>query len=171
MSEENEKLRVGSFAEVDGDAIKMFFESKGSSVFIHGANCRRVMGAGIAAQVREQIAPLYFLDAFDSRPANQRFGSFSATVLAEDENQVKVGVNLYTQLDPGPNFDINALVNSLRSFVSTVKDTSRADFTIFSPKIGAGIGGGDWEKIEQVLREELKDFNVMIVNFNQVKEN
>ena len=30
-------------------------------------------------------------------------------------------------------------------------------FTVAIPKIGAGLGGGDWKKIEKIIEEEFKD--------------
>jgi O-acetyl-ADP-ribose deacetylase (regulator of RNase III) len=158
------------FAEKKGDAIDLFFDSPGNAIFIHGANCRKVMGAGIALQVRERIAPLYFLDQYDTRADNQRFGSYSAVTLAQSEKGIKLGVNLYTQLDPGPNFDLYALTNSLRALTSSFDKKMRSSFTIYLPQIGCGIGGAKWADVMPVLMKELADFNVMAVEFEPKKE-
>jgi O-acetyl-ADP-ribose deacetylase (regulator of RNase III) len=33
------------------------------------------------------------------------------------------------------------------------------------PKIGAGLAGGDWNKIESIIKRELKDCKVTVVNY------
>lgn len=37
------------------------------------------------------------------------------------------------------------------------------------PKIGAGLAGGDWNIIENIIRAELKDMEVTIINFKKTK--
>lgn len=162
MSENNKKL---TFKEVDGNAIDEFFNSKGSAVFMHGANCQKIMGAGIAAEVRERIAPLFYLDQYDTRTPSQRFGSYSAVVLNQDENNIKLGVNLYTQFDGGANFKLSAFRNALEGFVLSIPKKVREDITVYLPKIGTGIGGGNWQNIERTAKELLSEFNVVVVNF------
>ena len=163
MSEKSKELPI--FAEEKGDAIRLFFASGGNAIFMHGANCQKVMGAGIAAQVRDTVAPLYFLDQFDARQTSQRFGNFSALLLAENKDGIKIGVNLYTQYNPGANFDIVALKSALRAFKFTIKPENRGAFTIFLPWIGCGIGGGNWKEVKPVIMKELAEFNVVAVEY------
>lgn len=37
--------------------------------------------------------------------------------------------------------------------------------TIGMPKIGAGLAGGDWNKIEKIIKKEMTNCNVIIVNY------
>ena len=160
---------IPTFAEVKGDAIDLFFASKGNAIFMHGANCQKMMGSGIAAQVRDSIAPLYFLDQFDTRHTTQRFGSYGALVLAQSENELKIGVNLYTQYNRGQNFDMVALKTALKSFRYSITPDKRAEFTIYCPWIGCGIGGADWADVKPVLMKELAEFNVIAVEYLPTK--
>jgi len=154
-----------SYKEVDGDALELFFKSTTDAALLHGANCQKVMGAGIANQIRNKVAPLFYLDQYDTRTPTQRFGSYSAVVVGQVEEKIKIGVNLYTQFSPGANFDITALRNSLKCFTFSIPQDKRAGFTVYLPKIGCGIGGAVWEDVEPVIRKELADFNVVVVNY------
>lgn len=168
MSEKTKNITT--FAIEEGDVMELFFKSSSNAVIMHGANCMKVMGAGIANQVREKISPLFYLDQYDTRTPSQRFGSYSAVVLGHEGENIKIGVNLYTQFNPGANFDITALKNSLKSFVFSIPKEKRSEITVFLPKIGAGIGGGDWKKIEPVIRRELAEFNVVVVEYKPLKK-
>jgi O-acetyl-ADP-ribose deacetylase (regulator of RNase III) len=35
------------------------------------------------------------------------------------------------------------------------------------PQIGAGLAGGDWETIKQIIKQELKDCDVTVVIYNK----
>mgnify|MGYP006269160713 CR=1 FL=1 len=43
------------------------------------------------------------------------------------------------------------------------------EYTIHAPRIGTGIAGGDWNKIEAILNEELKAFDVFIYDLPDSK--
>lgn len=159
--------KLTTFEVVKGDVLKIFFESTENAALMHGANCQRIMGAGIAAQIREQIAPLYYLDQFDNRTPSHRYGSYSALVIGEVNEKIKIGVNLYTQFNPGSNFKVEALINSLRAFTKSIPEEKRNDMTLYMPLIGCGIGGSTREVVEPVLREELSDFNVVLVEYKK----
>jgi O-acetyl-ADP-ribose deacetylase (regulator of RNase III) len=154
-----------TFTEVKGDAIQLFFDSTTDAVIMHGANCQKLMGAGFALQVRNKISPLYYLDQYDVRNHTQRFGSYSAVVIGEVEDKLKIGVNLYTQFNPGAEFDITAFRNSLKGFRYSIPVEKRIKFTIYLPMIGTGIGGGDWKEILPVIKKELADFNIVVVDY------
>jgi len=166
MSKKTKK--VTTFAEVDGDALDLFFKSTTDAALLHGANCQKVMGAGIANQIREKVSPLFYLDQYDTRTPSQRFGNYSAVVLGQTGEKIKIGVNLYTQFNPGATFDITALRNSLKSFVFSIPKERRGELTLYLPKIGTGIGGGDWKDVEPVIKKELAEFNVVVVNYKAV---
>ena len=134
---------------------------------MHGANCQSTMGSGIAKQIRQKLAPLYYLDQYDNRTATQKFGSYSAVVVGQVDDKIKIGVNLYTQFNPGANFDSIALRNSLKAFRYSIPVEKRVDMTLYLPKIGCGIGGGDWKDVEPIMKKELADFNVVLVEYKE----
>lgn len=156
-----------TFVVVDGDVFKEFFESKGSAIFMHGANCHKIMGAGVANGVRLNLASLFYADQFDPRIPAHRLGSYSAVLLhtIPEQGILKIGANIYSQFNPGPDFNGVSFRNGLKTFALSISEEKKADFTVYMPKIGAGIGGGKWEEIEPIVREELEGFNVVIVNY------
>lgn len=160
-----ETKTVPTYQEVDGDALNLFFNSKSNAIIMHGANCQKVMGAGIANQIRLQLAPLFYLDQYDTRTPSQRFGNYSAVVVAQVEEKIKIGVNLYSQFNPGSNFDATAFRNSLKAFIFSIPTDKRADMTIYLPKIGCGIGGATWDNVEPIIKKELAEFNIVVVNY------
>lgn len=154
-----------TYTEVDGDVIEYFFKSGTDAAILHGANCQKVMGAGIADQIREKLQPLFYLDQYDTRSAFQRLGSYSAVVVGKVQDKVKIGVNLYSQFLPGPSFDMNAFINAMKAFKLSIPPEQRGNLTLYMPKIGCGIGGAKWEDVEPAIRRELADFNVVLVNY------
>lgn len=163
MSKDTKK--VPTYKQVDGDALDLFFNSDTDAALLHGANCQKVMGAGIANQIRMKVAPLFYLDQYDNRTPSQRFGSYSAVVVGTLDEKIKIGVNLYSQFSPGANFDLAALTTALKSFTFSIPKEKRIDITVYLPKIGCGIGGGKWEDVEPVVKAELAEFNVVVVNY------
>jgi O-acetyl-ADP-ribose deacetylase (regulator of RNase III) len=159
------KVAKPTYKTVKGDAFEQFFNSTTNAAIMHGCNCQKMMGAGFADQVRTQLAPMYYLDQFDGRNPSERYGNYTATIVGQVKDFIKIGVNLYTQFNPGANFELAALTMSLKAFTLSVPKDQRATFTCYLPWIGAGIGGGDWKEIEPVIKAELKEFNVVVVEF------
>ncbi len=160
----NDKKKATTYEVVEGDVFEKFFSSTGNAVFAHGANCFGAMASGVAAQVRDKITPLYYKDLFETRTPPERLGNLSSLVLHQDEKSIKIGVNLYTQFRPGPEFDDIAFVNSLRSLKLLLKTHKELeDTTLYIPKIGCGIGGAKWEDVEPLIKRELSMYNVVVV--------
>lgn len=80
-----------------------------------------------------------------------------------------VVVNSYTQYSPGsalPGFNIPLDYQALALCMRKINYTFKGKH-IGLPKIGAGLAGGDWERIETIIQSELKDCDVTIVEFNK----
>jgi len=166
MSKKSEtKQKATTYKVVGGDVLELFFNSEGDAALLHGANCQKVMGAGVADQIRNKVSPLFYLDQYDPRSPSQRYGSYSAVVLGAKDEKIKVGVNIYSQFSPGPDFNLTAFTNGLRSFVLSIPTQKRAEMTLYLPKIGCSIGGAKWEDVEPVVKRELASFNVVVVNY------
>lgn len=79
-------------------------------------------------------------------------------------------VNIYSQYHYGKNYkdnavnplDYEALTIALRKMNHIFKGK-----TIGLPMIGAGLAGGDWIRIKNIIQTELKDCNVTIVMYDR----
>lgn len=146
------------YREIEGDLIELF--KKGEfDMIAHGCNCQKSMYAGIARKIVEEFIQPWHIDQRDNRSPIQRFGDM--TIAAVGDNVI---ANLYTQLHPGPDFDINALKVCLKKL-----NYMFGGHSIGLPQIGCGIGGGDWNEVCKVIQEQLFDMNVTVVIYR--KEN
>ena len=143
---------------IKGDLIKRALRGE-FDVIGHGANCQRIMSTGIALPIARTFPCAVYADVH------------SALVETEKPGDVSVGfnpvpklfvANLYTQRKPGPCFELELLRSALRKLEY---DWLTPEDRIGFPMIGAGIGGGTWEDIRKVIEEELRDYDVTIVEY------
>lgn len=139
--------RVGCLIE----AIK----SKQVTAYAHQANCVSQFGSGIAPVLARNFPDLHNTDALCEIWPEERLGSLTHT----DLNKSPVGFNLYGQLFPGRNTDYKALASALRELNSILKGT---DHVLGIPKIGCGIGGGDWSVVSNIIKKELTDVKFVV---------
>jgi O-acetyl-ADP-ribose deacetylase (regulator of RNase III) len=171
----------GMIDYIDGDLIKLSKEGI-FDVIVHGCNCLSTMGAGIAPQ----MAAAFGCDKFEMEswgPSIEKLGNidYETFVLGKenifslehgaynhDNEPELVVVNAYTQYKYGRNhsdgvaqpFDYEAFTICMRKINNVFRGK-----TIGMPKIGAGLAGGDWSRIEQIIKVELKDCEVIIINY------
>jgi len=145
------KLKPKKLNYVKGDLIR---DRKDFDIIIHGCNCFCMMGAGIAAQVARVIPEAYEVDKKTEKGDGSKLGGYSA-VLVDDVTII----NAYTQYHGGANYDYSAIRSAMRKIA---EDFDKGQI-VGLPKIGAGIAGGDWNVIESIIAEELKDFDVTVV--------
>ena len=163
---------------IDGDLIKLAKEAK-FDVVVHGCNCLSTMGAGIAPQ----MAKAFGCDKFEMEtwgPTIEKLGciDYETFVIGESENSHWTNdyestleltvVNAYTQYSYGRNhsdgvaqpFDYEAFTICMRKLNNVFKGKH-----IGMPKIGAGLAGGNWNRIEHIIQTNLTDCKVTIVNY------
>ena len=150
--------------EYTGNLLKDFQEDKIKTI-VHGCNCYGVMGAGIA----RQIAMMYPIALDVDRKINakgemaeplgnpNRLGTYSEVELS---NGQKI-LNCYTQFEPGRNFEYRALIEVLIQI-----NQNFAGEVVGFPRIGCGIGGGNWEVVKKLIQEHTPDVKIIIVNYD-----
>ena len=120
-------------------------------VLVHGCNCQGTMGAGIAKQIREQFPAAWAADRATPRgPA--KLGTISTATVACGAHRLTI-VNGYTQnhwRGRGVLVDYAALT----LVMATVRERFGA-LRIGYPRIGAGLGRGDWPTIAALIDREL----------------
>ena len=137
---------------VKGDLILLAQQGK-FDVIIHGCNCFRTMGAGIAAQIRQQYPQAYAVDCQTEKGDRNKLGTLSVTASTED-NPFFI-VNMYTQYGFNPT-DKPCDYQAIRKGFKTVNRLFNG-LRIGYPMIGAGLAGGDWEIISEIINQELTD--------------
>lgn len=172
------------YTEIEGDLITLAKQGH-FDVITHGCNCLCNMGAGIAPQ----MAAAFFADKMEmerklySGDIN-KLGCIDWHSITDrgDElrisnpNDLHVGdilvtvVNSYTQYSYGKNhtdgiskpLDYEALTMCMRKINHVFKGKH-----IGLPQIGAGLAGGDWNRIKQIIQEELKDCRITVVFYKK----
>lgn len=142
------------YKQVKGNLLDLFEQGEFDAI-AHGCNCFNSMGAGIAAQIAIRFPQAKQADDLTTPGDLLKLGSLSLAV-----TQYGVIYNLYTQYHGGSNLDFDALRLSMRKMANMIKDKN---WRIGFPLIGAGIAGGDWNKIQRVIKQEFKHENVTIV--------
>ncbi len=137
---------------VKGDLLQLALQGQ-FDVIVHGCNCQCAMGAGIAKAIRKLFPEAYEADCRTFKGYVGKLGTFSRAKIVRDGVSFYV-VNAYTQEKyglTGVNVDYRAIATAMRN-VKGFYPGKRIGY----PKIGAGLGGGDWEIIEQIIDHELE---------------
>ena len=173
---------IGTYTEVDGDLIKLALGGK-FDVIAHGCNCHSRMGAGLAPQmVKAFDCDSFIMEAWGS--TIQKLGCIDYNWFEINDGKVEMidadmpnmvekplaVVNAYTQYNYGRNhsdgdlrpIDYEALTLCMRKM-----NKEFAGKHIGLPKIGAGLAGGDWNLIKDIIKRELKDCRVTVVNYKK----
>jgi O-acetyl-ADP-ribose deacetylase (regulator of RNase III) len=133
-------------------------------IIAHGCNCVGIMGAGVARVISDRwpvVFPAY------SKACNAGLFQLGTCQLLQVSipfpvptrgMRIAYVANLGTQHAPGPDFRLSALRTALDNLVLRV---GRERVAI--PKIGAGLGGGNWHEIERVLFDTPLNFTVYVL--------
>lgn len=175
---------MGKVNEIEGDLIKLaktgYFD-----VITHGCNCFCSMGAGIAVP----MANTFRCDKFELENPHyrgdiQKLGNidYQTFVLgknamwniedaknSENEPELTV-VNSYSQYGFGGKFGSSSdgipfNYSAFTMCMAKINGVFKGKH-IGLPQIGAGLAGGDWDRIKGIIETELKDCDVTIVYFN-----
>ncbi len=163
-SKEYEKLfeakPVDHYKTIHGDILTPVEEAGKEMVIVcHQVNCKGVMGAGLAKQVKSKFPGVYDLykekcNAFKT----ENLGTVQLCSCLEEAGYIIA--NVFSQSGYGRTglyTDYKALrkaFSSLREFDNTV---IRIPY-----KMGCGLGGGDWKTVKQIICEELIDYGCKV---------
>ena len=127
-------------------------------VIVHGCNSHGVMGSGIAKQIRSKWPNVYEIYAL----RHTTFGLTLGDIIPVATLDGKLVVNGITQTlygRTGDKFvDYDAVAQVIDKVDAHVKSWGVTEVAF--PFIGAGLGGGDWDVIEDIP-EEPKNTNTM----------
>lgn len=144
---------------IRGDLIQLALAGE-FDVIVHGSNCMHTMSAGVARQVRNHFPEAYDADLTTRRGDKSKLGAFSSAAVNRGAVSFTV-VNAYTQYDwrgTGVKVDYEAVS---RVFAAIGAEWRGA--RIAYPMIGAGLAGGDWDRISRIIDDALKGQNHTLV--------
>jgi O-acetyl-ADP-ribose deacetylase (regulator of RNase III) len=134
----------------------------------HQANCFNTMNSGVAKEIKARLPAAWEADQLTVKGDHDKLGTISVGQLRNEVTREPTGLvyNLYGQYrygyDAAGYTDYEALAEALASMrddLLTGKDLWDVGF----PKIGAGLGGGDWDMIYGIIENIFDDrFNVTI---------
>lgn len=164
------------YQEIKGDLISLAKLGK-FDVITHGCNCFSTMGAGIAVSMNIHFNASQFPMELQG-PSSLKLGNIDWKVFVLDDgttydaeevdnryNKPEMAVvNSYIQYRYGgyKPIDYEALTLCMRKINHTFKGKH-----IGLPQIGAGLAGGDWNRIKEIIQRELKDCLVTVVIYNK----
>jgi len=132
-------------------------------VIIHGCNCFCTMGAGIAQAIKQAFPEAMEADARTTRGDRQKLGNYSSATVNRDNHTITI-INGYTQY-AYTGKDLLVDYAAIRTLFLRLKKTFSGQRFGY-PKIGAGLGGGDWAIISAIIDQELagEDHTLVILN-------
>lgn len=139
-----------------------------NSVIIHGCNCQGVMGSGVALAVKNKYPDVFdkYLDLCNNTKPEELLGTMQTFI-------IKKGITLvngFTQLDFGSGRQINyeaiyKVFEDVNFFMKLLTEIGMQR-TLYFPKIGAGLGGGNWRIISTIIEETVdQQFNPTLVEY------
>lgn len=138
---------------VYGDLITLA-ENGHFDVIVHGCNCFCTMGAGIAKQIKMMYPEAYEADLRTLRGDMRKLGTYScANVKCERTGINFTIVNAYTQFRYGKGNHADEL--AIDAVFKAIANDFHPHSRIAYPKIGAGLAGGDWERISRIINYSL----------------
>lgn len=155
--------------EVKGNAVSMFLRGEGH--LIHGCNCFNSMGAGIAKEVKQRIKGAYQLDQKTKKGDSRKLGT-NGVYESPEGNYV---FNAYTQFkfwgEKTELVDYNAISSCFRNAaVHALLYAEHQGLPIITPLIGAGLAGGDWVRIRELIDKATGEYPVIVVHYDPKAE-
>ena len=141
-------------AEVKGDLFQPFAK-KEFDLMVHGCNCFHSFGKGFAAIVKHKYPQAHTADKKTAKGSRAKMGTYS---FAETDHGTII--NLYSQFHYGFG-KVNCDVGAIKDGFALLNEQYKGK-TVCIPRIGAGLAGGDWSKIKQVIDSVTPDLNITL---------
>jgi len=149
---------------IKGNLIEEFKNYKYKAI-IQGCNCFNTMGSGIAISLRKEFSGVYQADTDFCKDVTNpvdRLGTYSYCY-----TKYGIIINLYTQFKYGTDkrhVSYDAIADGFEK-LNSIKLFHNKERLIGIPKIGAGLGGGNWNIIYKIIDEVTPNLNIEVVEF------
>lgn len=153
------------------------FTYPGLDAICHGCNCKAVMGAGIAKEIKTRYPEMYQYYRKMCLEGEFTIGGvliahkFDTTAPYAEEIQqsgFSTIYNLATQIHPGPYASLRAIKDSVTTMINDAEQSGIK--TIGVPRLGAGIGGLDWKLVKTLLESLGAGTKVELIVFEEFVE-
>jgi O-acetyl-ADP-ribose deacetylase (regulator of RNase III) len=131
-------------------------------VIVQGCNCLGAFGAGLALQIKKKYPNVY--DAYSLR--HRVFGLNLGEIIPVQTLDGKVIINAITQQNVGSHtrqVDYNAVEECFIKINNKVEDWEVDEISL--PRIGAGLGGGDWNIIESIINKTATNYTPVVYDY------
>lgn len=169
---------MANYREIHGDLIQLALDGH-FDVIAHGCNCFSIQRAGIAAQMNDTFFTEIYPMEIDTKSPNEdeeadnfflhKFNKlgcidYMTFTLENSSEEIRslIVVNMYTQYNLGKDLNYIALELCLTKLNHIFKGMK-----VGLPMVGAGIAGGDWNKIKKIIRKTLVDVNLTLVIYQK----
>lgn len=129
---------------------------------VHGCNNQGVMGSGIANMIKRKYLAAYETYMLDFRggSSNVQLGHISCAEVAPKLNIVNAITQQHYGRDSSIRYVSYKAVQTAFSVLAMELSHAHPDkkVMIHYPLIGAGLGGGNWSIIGDIINKELEDF-------------
>ena len=149
----------------DGD----IFGFEDIEVIIHQANCFNTMRSGIAKTIVELYPEAVEADHRTIKGDRSKLGTFTSTGPCSDG---RIIINMYSQYEYGNDrcyTDYLAMGQALLEFIEDYESSyaiTKEPLVVGVPyKIGCGLAGGDWNKVNGILMDlfcDRKEFKLVV---------
>lgn len=170
-----------------GNLIDSFRNGRADAI-AHGVNCSGGFGSGFAGQIAKEFPKVrqeYLKKYNEGKEIYQPYGwmlgdiqPVLVNIKVTEDNKLyytnvdgsvpetidKYIINCATQEKYGNTYGETYIdYEAIRNCMKNLHQFSKEHLTHISiPKIGTGLGGGDWEAIENIILDEFKDTNISV---------
>lgn len=152
-----------------GDLVDALKSGEVSSIG-HQANCFNTMNSGVAKAIRLAFPQAYEADCLTEKGDKGKLGDLTAVEHERADGSVGIIYNLYGQYNYGydakgyTNYEAlrGALLNMRIDLDGAVGINGEDWKKVGFPKIGAGLGGGDWDTIARIIEDTFEGYDVTV---------
>lgn len=152
-----------------GDVVEAF--KKGEiDVLVQGVNCQGKMNSGIAKQIRKEF-PVVFERYEDhvNEVSDSDYVLLGKVQFIHAGGKGKYVVNAFTQDEYGYAGDKFCSYDAIDIIMKNLNQLIDKTDSVGMPKIGAGLGGGDWKVIEAIINSHFPDRDIFVYALEEKK--
>lgn len=149
------KIRYGNILDV------------GRGVICHGCNTLGVMGAGLAAQIKDKYHDNVYIP-YSKRCIDSGHHLIGTNFVTLATSELLI-VNMFTQNrvgDPYRSTSYDAVDTCFRDLAKMCRNSIYEQNDVHIPLIGSGLGGGQWSIISEIIKHHTPYVNVWVYKEN-----